>query len=328
MDGVIIVVMTKTRVGVLRGGPSPEYEVSIKTGASVLKHLPLHYEGRDIFIDKKGIWHRDGIPVLYEDVFRDTDVFFNALHGTYGEDGTVQRLLDGHRAKYTGSGILGSAIAMQKHLAKEHFKKAQIKTPYHVHLKKADEDMMVHVRTVFNTMPPPWFVKPANAGSSVGAMHARTMEGLVPALEIAFGVSDEVLVEELIEGREATVGVVEDFRGYKTYALPVIEIVPPKERDFFDYISKYDGNTQEICPGRFSRPEILELQDFAIRAHNALGLRHYSRTDFIVSKKGIYVLETNTLPGLTEESLLPKSVQAIGATFPQFLDHILTLALR
>src|SRR5262249_8162601 len=135
-----------------------------------------------------------------------------------------------------------------------------------------------------------------------------------------------VLIEEYIKGTEATAGVVENLRSEKLYSLPVIEIVPP-EKDFFSYEAKYSGATREIVPGRFPRKMTNELMQHARTMHQALGLRHYSRSDFIVSPKGVYYLETNTLPGMTEESLLPKSLAAIGVRFPDFLEHLISLAL-
>ena len=136
------------------------------------------------------------------------------------------------------------------------------------------------------------------------------------------------MVEENIKGREATCGVVDKFRGNDFYSLLPIEIIKPEKSDFFDYEAKYCGGSQEICPGNFSRDEKEAIQELAVAAHKVLGLRHYSRSDFIISPgRGIYILEVNTLPGLTAESLLPKSLQAVGCSLPDFLDHLITLAL-
>jgi D-alanine-D-alanine ligase len=137
------------------------------------------------------------------------------------------------------------------------------------------------------------------------------------------------MIEEFIPGREATCAVLDsaENRG-DVYALSPIEIVKPQENDFFDYDAKYSGKSQEICPGDFTAEETDMIQDFAVRAHKALGLNHYSRSDFIVAPDGIYILEVNSLPGLTSESLLPKSLQVAGCDFHEFLDHVITLALR
>ena len=138
----------------------------------------------------------------------------------------------------------------------------------------------------------------------------------------------KVLVEEYIKGREATVGVIDDFRGEKTYALMPVEIIPPPEHSFFNYEAKYGGKSIERVPGNFTQEEKNELTNTARAVHEGLGLSHYSRSDFILSPRGLYFLEVNTLPGLTDESLLPKAVAAIGSRLPDFLEHVLDLAQR
>jgi D-alanine-D-alanine ligase len=161
----------------------------------------------------------------------------------------------------------------------------------------------------------------------VGLYLARTYPELVQAVEACFNISDRVLVEEYIKGKEATCGVVENFRNQDHYSLLPIEIVTTPNKKLFDYEAKYSGETAEICPGRFTREEKAELERLAAEAHKALGLRHYSRADFIISPRGIYLLEINSLPGLTEESLVPKSLKSAGISYEDFLDHIITQAL-
>jgi len=174
----------------------------------------------------------------------------------------------------------------------------------------------------------PAVVKPVSAGSSVGVSLAHSLGELETALEEAFRYSDQAIVEEKISGREATCGVIENFRGLPVYSLLPVEIIKPQDRDFFDYHAKYSGKSQEICPGNFSAGEKEEIQRLAKEAHRVLGLRHYSRSDFIIHpKRGIYILETNSLPGLTPESLFPISLEAVGSNLPEFLDHIVTEAL-
>ncbi|MCI0619470.1 D-alanine--D-alanine ligase [Candidatus Wolfebacteria bacterium] len=318
--------MRRIRVGVLRGGPSNEYEVSLKTGAAVLGHLPEEqYEPLDILVDLSGRWFLRGAPVAPEELAWRVDVVFNALHGEYGEDGQVQRILERVGVPYTGSGVAASALAMHKGYAKRRFRTHGIRTPLCIELQEAHPDA---ARMVVEHVPPSYVLKPMRGGSSLGITFADGFHELPDALGKVFAVSPQVLVEHRIPGREATVGVIENFRGEDVYALPPIEIVPPASSPFFDYNAKYGGESQEICPGNFS-PEVKhELQELARAVHRALRLRHYSRTDFILSPRGIYVLEVNTLPGLTEESLLPKSLRAVGSTFPDFLEHIVSLALE
>jgi D-alanine-D-alanine ligase len=318
--------MSKIRVGVLRGGPSSEYEVSLKTGASVLKHLPEEYHAQDIFISKDGSWHKGGIAYAPGEILKHLDVVFNALHGEYGEDGRVQHLLDTFAMPYTGSGYLASALGMNKALTKKVFTEHGIKTPLHKTLSKGGYTH-ADVLHLFKTFPMPAVVKPVRAGSSVGVSIARTVGGLEEALKKAYEYDTEALIEEYISGREATCGVIEGFRGEAMYSLLPVEIVHNSSSGLFDYEAKYSGKSKEICPGNFTREEIKKIQDASVAVHKALCLRHYSRSDFIVHpKRGIYILEVNTLPGLTEESLFPISLSAVGSSLPEFLGHILELA--
>lgn len=320
--------MTKKRVGVLRGGPSSEYEVSLKTGKSVIDNLTNKYEVLDIFISKEGVWHHLGAPIEPENVFKKVDVIFNALHGAYGEDGTVQKLLDTFAIPYTGSTALASAIGMNKVLSKGVYKNNNLKTPLHKTLT-VNDDLATEIIKLFKTFPMPAVVKPANGGSSVGTAIAKTIADLEVAVTDALKYSDTALIEEFIAGKEGTCGVIDNFRNEALYALLPVEIGKSKESAFYDYNAKYISNTQEIiCPGNFTAEEKKIIQDMSKHAHKVLGLRHYSRSDFIIHpKRGIYIIETNTLPGLTDHSIVPKSVAAIGCSLPDFLDHLIQLAL-
>jgi D-alanine-D-alanine ligase len=326
--------MAKKKVGVLRGGPSTEYEVSLKTGKSVIDNLSSRedlvnkYEVLDIFIDKEGTWHYLGLPIKPEHLFKKVDVIFNALHGAYGEDGTVQKLLDYFNIPYTGSTALASAVGMNKVLSKKVYKNNKLKTPLHATISKKDS-IGESVSKLFKSFPMPVVVKPVSGGSSVGTAIAKTVADLESAVTDALKYSDTALIEEFIAGKEATCGVVDDFRDEFPYALLPVEIRKPAESTFFDYEAKYSGQSQEICPGNFTAEEKKIIQEMSREAHKSLGLRHYSRSDFIIHpRRGIYILETNTLPGLTSESLLPKSLKAIGCSLPDFLDHLLELALN
>lgn len=312
----------------MRGGLSHEYEVSLATGGSVLRHLPESYRGHDILIDRQGVWHLGGLPTAPERIARQVDVFWNALHGEYGEDGKIQKILDNLGVPYTGSGSAPSALGMNKEAAKKIFRQAGLKvSPGMVVRQKRDSEAAIVAREVFQTISPPWVVKPNDRGSSVGLAFARTIKELTTAIEAAWEVSPTVLVEHYLRGREATCGVIDDFRGREHYALPPIEIRRPAGKQVWDYKDKYSGETKEICPGNFTDKEKAEIEALSVAAHRALGLRHYSRSDFIVTPHGIYLLETNSLPGLTNESLLPKALKAVGCSYPNFLDHVIKLAL-
>ncbi len=316
------------RIGVIRGGPSAEYDVSLKSGANVLKTLSETHRPLDIFISKDGTWHVQGIVRSPERILPHVDVVFNALHGAFGEDGKLQKILDHHGVKYTGSNSYSSAICMNKVLSKEIFIKHGLKTPHYAVIKRND-DIAEKVREIFKTFVMPVIVKPAGSGSSIGVSVVRTIPEIIDAARSAFKHGTSVLVEEFIKGKEATCAVMEDWRGQPVYALLPVEIRMKNEDKFFDYDSKYsDGACEEICPGKFLKDEKNVLEECARKAHESLQLSHYSRSDFIVSpNRGVYILETNSLPGLTDESLLPKSLSAVGISTRDFLHHVLSLAM-
>lgn len=318
--------MVNTKVAVLRGGPSPEYEVSLKTGQEVLRHLPSYYRPLDVFISRDGSWHRDGVARPPEEILRGVDVVWNALHGEYGEDGTVQKLLEDLGVPYSGSGTLSSAMAMNKVMAKREVWKEGIKVPVYstVHIS---HDIPLRARAIFRTIPQPSMVKPLDAGSSLGVSVAASFEDLLTGIYKALHFSETAIIEEYITGREATCGVIDNFRGQNVYTLFPVEIRLKGPR-FFDYKAKYSGASEEICPGNFSNEEKRLIQHAAARVHQILNLRHYSRSDFIVHpRRGVYFLEVNTLPGLTSESLFPKSLRAAGSDLPEFLDHVISSVL-
>jgi D-alanine-D-alanine ligase len=174
---------------------------------------------------------------------------------------------------------------------------------------------------------PQYVIKPVASGSSVGTMMVENPALLPQALDDALSIYDQVLVEKRIAGREATCGVLDRFRGEETYVLPPIEIVPPESAAFFTNAAKYDGSTDEICPGRFARRETEEMERVARLVHETLGLSQYSRSDFMVAKDGVYFLEVNTLPGLTSESLFPKAMVAVGSTYEELVRHLIQDAL-
>jgi len=321
------------RVGILRGGPSEEHEVSLKTGESALSALAKKHSVHDVVLGKSCEWYLDGKRTYPENIFRSVDVVFNALHGTFGEDGKVQQIFEAYKIPYTGSGILPSAIGMNKILSREAFAAAGLLTPRAAAIREGETPALFAER-VLRTMGPFWVVKPASSGSSVGISLVREFRGLADAIENALAYGPRVIVEEFIEGKEATCGIVENFRGRERYALPAIEIIPPENSDFFDYGAKYGGTTSELCPAGFDEKTKAKIEDMAREAHLAVGCEHYSRADFIVSKRRsgdapkIYILEINTLPGMTEQSLLPKAIGAVGVSYSDFLDHLINLALE
>lgn len=322
--------MSKTRVLVLRGGPSEEFDVSLKSGESVLSALPRsRYEPMDIVITRGGEWLLESRVRAPHEILHMGDVVFNALHGSYGEDGQVQRILERSGIPFTGSRSYPSAIAMNKAITKDKVRDVGVYLARHMVVGQSalsnPEGMARSITSLFGKR---YIVKPINGGSSIGTLRADNEHELALALTKVLRTYEQALIEEFIEGREATCGVVENFRGHQLYALPPIEIVPPEGSLLFDYDAKYSGKSQEICPSRFSKAEKDVIEQAAKRVHEALGLSHYSRSDFIVTPQGIYFLEVNTLPGLTTESLIPKALAAVGATYGEFVDHLITQALE
>ncbi|MBI5405790.1 hypothetical protein HY972_02020 [Candidatus Kaiserbacteria bacterium] len=319
----------QTVVGVLRGGPSREHEVSLRSGAAMLANLPEErYAPRDIYIDKNGQWHDRGRPAAPERVLRQIDVVLLPLHGEYGESGEVQNLLERFGVPYVGADAFGCHQAMHKIIAKTHAREVGLLTPDFRFVERPKDSEEV-ARDIIRNFHQPVVVKPVGWGSSVGVSIVGGYAPVLSAIEQLFAAGAEsVFVEERIKGREATVGVVENLRGEALYSLPTIEIIPPPEAGFFAAHVKYSGETREICPGRFTRVETEELQRIAKVMHRTLRQRHYSRTDCIVTPKGIYFLETNSAAavGLTPQSLLPKSLAAVGVPFPDFLSHLVNLA--
>ncbi len=321
MNGVVI--------GVLRGGCSREHDVSLATGRAIAANLPPErYTVRDIYIDKSGNWNDRGKPTTPDRALQMVDAVLIGLHGEYGEDGEVQKTLERLSIPYAGADSFASFRSMHKVFAKEIARENGVLTPEYRFIREGD-DVEAAVRDIIRAFHQPVFVKPVRWGSSIGVSLAggfAQVHGAVEAL-LAAGAGG-VLVEERIAGTEATEGVVENLRGEKLYALPPVEIILPAGAGFFASQVKYTGDTREICPGRFPRQIAETLMRNARQMHEALGIRHYSRSDFIVSPRGVYYLETNTLPGMTEESLLPKSLAAVGVSLPDFLSHLVNLALE
>lgn len=319
--------MTKLRVGVMRGGPGSEYHVSLRTGGNVLAALPRDkYEPHDILITNSGEWNIDGVPTHPAKLSQHVDVVFNALHGEFGEDGKVQNILDFFGMPYTGSTVIPSAVGMNKELAKKYFAKEGIKVPKGVVVSRGEEigTVLEKVKSEINA---PYVVKPLSGGSSIGLSLARSDEELIAAIEYALQFGSEALVEEYIRGREIMVGVINAAGGTHAYATAPLEILIP-EGVLYDYDQKYKNPIHPIGRARMSDADLHAVQDAALRAHVALGTRHYASYDFILTEDGPYLLEVNTLPGLTHTSLLPKSLGFFGLPLPEFIDFIITLALE
>jgi D-alanine-D-alanine ligase len=308
--------MGKMRLALIYGGKSSEREVSLKSGQQVFTALDRA---------KYDIRRYDPLTDLEKLVreAKEIDVALIIMHGRGGEDGTMQGLLDLLEIPYQGSGVLASAVAMNKELSKALYQMSGLRVPRTLAFNRAQALVPAEIQGKLGL---PVVIKPATEGSSIGVTLARTLEELVRGLAAAFEYDSRVLVEEFVQGTEVTGGVLGNA---KTQALPLVEIIPAGNYIFFDYEAKYQpGATQEICPARLDPELTARAQQCALTAHHALGCRGYSRTDMMVRDGEIYVLETNTIPGMTATSLFPQAARAAGLEFPALLDTLIHLALE
>lgn len=308
--------MTKMRLALIAGGKSAEREVSLKSGEQVFQALDkARY-------DIRRYDPRDDLERLVRDA-PDLDVALVIMHGRGGEDGSLQGLLDLLGIPYQGSGVLGSALGMNKELSKILYQQAGLQVSEALFFNKDEAPSLEDIEARLGL---PVVIKPVNEGSSIGITKARSREELAKGLEAAFLLDHRVLVEEFVRGVEVTGGVLGN---KKLTALPLVEIVPSEQYDFFDYEAKYTaGASTEIVPARLDEAVTKKAQEAALTAHRALHCRGYSRTDMIIRGQDIFMLETNTIPGMTATSLFPQAAQAMGLTFSQLLDRLIELALE
>ncbi len=308
--------MNRIRLALIAGGVSGEREVSLKGAAEVEQALDT---------DKYEVIRYDPATDLAQIAASadQLDAAFILLHGIHGEDGTMQGFLELLNIPYQGAGVLGSALAMDKNLAK---------TLYTLHdlpvaaWEMASREDITTPQSLLGKLSLPLVIKPIRQGSSLGMSIVRKDEQLPAALATAFEHDSEVMVEEFIKGREVTVGVL----GNDTLTpLPLVEIIPSEQYDFFDYEAKYKpGATREVCPAEVDDAIREKAQQYALIAHKALQLTGCSRTDMIYAADELYILETNTIPGMTETSLLPQAAAAAGLDFTALLDRLIELAME
>lgn len=295
----------KIRVAVLRGGPSAAYEESLKTGAyvlSLLREMPEKYEPLDVFVDRDGRWHYRGVEHDPHQALSDVDAVWNALHGEYGEDGSVQQTLEGLRKSFVGPGIAAAAFANNKDVAKSLYKKHALATPAHavVSLDDFSDERLVKI---FRTLVHPVVVKPATGVRALGVRMARTFHELKEAVKKTFEHSPKAIVEEYVGGKVSSCVVIENGKGERLYTL--------------------------IPSGRHPVEVNKKIEEMARVAHEALGQRHFSSSDFIISPRGqIFIIETNSVPPLYEDSHLYHSLHATGWQPKDFVEHCLNLVLK
>jgi len=340
----------KIRVAVVMGGQSPEREVSLCSGLNIIDNINRQkYDMLAVEIDKDGRWlarrrhstirlKDESVPVSLErgklesvshhsdtiNIGASCDIAFIALHGPYGEDGTIQGLFEMIGLPYTGSGVMASSIAMNKLISKKIFKYENIPTPEFVYFNKDvardDNELMQSV----SSLGLPLVVKPVEQGSSIGVSIVNNVTKLFESIDEARKYGDDFIVEEYIDGREIQVGILGNS---KLITLPPIEIISKKE--FFDYEAKYDPSlATEIVPADITPDQRNLLNTLAIRAFEAIGCRGFARVDMFLKGNLAYVSELNTIPGLTKESLFPKEARACGINFTDLIDRIIVLGLE
>lgn len=343
------------RIALITGGPSSEREVSIASSKSILKALrdlghsvkvidPIYGEEviSEDFIFKSGLKkespsieklreiknssNRNILKCINSGIFDDVDLAFLGVHGKFGEDGKIQTLLELRGISYTGSDVFSSALAMDKDISKIILNSIGVKTPdWFILQKNFNPDYEKINRKILDSFGYPCVVKPNDEGSTVGLSIVKPdVEDvqLQNAVELAFNYSEKVLIEQFVKGRELTVPIV----GEEPY--PVIEIRP--KDGFYDYEHKYTkGMTEYFCPAEIAKEIEQKAKDDSLKAHKAMGCSVYSRIDYILDDNSdLYCLEINTLPGMTETSLVPKSAAAKGMSFEQLIKKLIELSIQ
>lgn len=307
------------KVAVLMGGPSAEHEISLKSGCGVVEALSrLGWEAKGLVIPKS-VTSEDALAATRLMLQREaSDVVFIALHGPFGEDGTVQELCEELHVAYTGSNAQASQLGMDKVASRLRFVQEGLHVPAWQMVEATQHDLGSTLRSV----PLPAVVKPTNQGSSVGISIVRTAEELKAAVTYAATFDHRVLIEQFIAGRELTVGILEH------EALPVVEI--QSSRSFFDYTAKYTpGLTRYVVPADLDQALATQIQRAGLRAHHALGCQHFSRIDLLLNEEARpIILEANTIPGLTMTSLLPKAAASVGIAYETLCERVILMAVQ
>ena len=346
------------KIAILFGGTSTEHEISLLSGQFIAETLAKSHQVKPVVISKQGDWYvpedytvslpqtenfAKGFAEQYLELFNkknrlcsqrgvgvqylDCDIVYLGLHGGEGENGSMQGLLQIHGIPYTGSGVAASSLAMDKERANYLFQANGMSVaPFYTFQRLGFSQ---EVFAVCQNLRFPVFIKPTEGGSSVATAKVDTFSQAYETVAKLIQDCDKIMVQELTHGREFSCGVFEKVSptGKEVIALPITEIIPGN--DFFDYEAKYQaGKSQEITPANLDSKTSAQIQQLSIQAHQLLGCSGYSRTDFILSGETVFVLETNTLPGMTATSLIPQQAKAIGLSMQELFDMILASGLR
>lgn len=321
------------KVGLIFGGKSSEHEISIISARAVFKNFPGDYEPIPIFITREGKWRLvksmddlsgedvSFLPWEGKSVLKGVDIYFPLLHGPYGEDGTIQGLLELAGVPYVGSGVIGSALGMDKVYMKMAFQREGLPVVPYIVLRKWDNINLAMIRERFNL---PVFVKPSNLGSSVGISKVKSWEQLEVAIEEAFKHDYKILIEQGVSAREIECSVLGNEN--PEASLPG-EVIP--YREFYDYKDKYvEGKTEFRIPAKL--PEGIEnmIREYAVRAFQAIEAWGFARVDFFLVGEEVYVNEINTIPGFTEISMFPKLWEVTGINFTELIKKLIELGFE
>jgi len=326
----------KIRVGVLRGGMSPEYNISLETGSYVLNNIPRDkYTPVDLFVDHDGVWHRNGVPINPEELSGFVDVVFNCLHGMDGEDGRVQRLLENLDIPFVGSDSFSSGLTGFKNKTKDRLKAIGYKTPQYMllqDLSKYDpEDRHNHMRRkameVFKKLGGPWIVKPILGSASTHTYLVTSFSELISMLDYLSDSFDEILVEQFVEGKEIAACILAGFRGEEHYVFPPKEVVKPNK--LLDQETRKSGLHKAYIIGKGMDSVKSQIEKMTRDLHKEFNLADFSMIEYIVDNRGqIHVLEIDSVPILSSGEILHDFIKSVGSSEAEFLDHLISLNVK
>ncbi|MDX6746836.1 D-alanine--D-alanine ligase [Polaribacter sp. PL03] len=323
----------KKNIAIIMGGYSSEVNISIKSGNVVYNHLDSHkYNSFRVLILKEKwvvldaeeneyLIDKNDFSFILNNKRMVFDCVFNAIHGAPGENGQILAYFNLINLKHTSAPFYQMALTFNKRDTLSAVKAYGIKAATSIYLNKGDE---INLDKIIDKVGLPCFIKPNNAGSSYGISKAHTKEAILPAIEVAYKEDSEILIESFLDGTEVSVGVIQ-YKG-ETKVLPITEIV--SENDFFDYEAKYEGKSKEITPARITKTQQEKVEKVAKKVYNILNMSGFSRSEYIFIKDEPYFLEINTVPGLTEKSILPQQAQEAGITLSQLFENAIETALK